>query len=276
VSERPATSGGNLPPAAVTALLTLRLRSALQDAEAAEAEAVAFAQQQPPAAAAQTSAEVDGLRRTLSLELDAERLAAAARLDAARQEAARIVDDAHQRAAELRRQWEAPAVPAAPVVPAPMAPPAEARPAEARPAEAPLSHLDVAEVDPWSEFARPEPVAPPEVAMAVEAAVAQSIVVDRWADVPATQAADGGPTVVTVDAEAFARVFAAVLATVLDERFAAWRSGMGPYAPAAIVDHGANPAAPAPSLLRRVFHVDVVLSVLAAAIVIVLLFAWLG
>lgn len=271
MSERPATSGGNLPPAAVTALLTLRLRSALQDAEAAEAEAVAFAQQQPPAAATQTSAEVDGLRRTLSLELDAERLAAAARLDAARQEAARIVDDAHQRAAELRRQWEAPAVPAAPVVPAPMAPHAEAPSAET-----PLPHLDTAEVDPWSEFARPEPVAPLEVAMAVEAAVAQSIVVDRWADVPATRAADGGPTVVTVDAEAFARVFAAVLATVLDERFAAWRSGMGPYAPAAIVDHGANPAAPAPSLLRRVFHVDVVLSVLAAAIVIVLLFAWLG
>jgi len=133
---------------------------------------------------------------------------------------------------------------------------------------------DTSTVDPWSEFAPPVPASSTEIESAVQAAVAQSIVVDRWADVPAARYGDQSQAVVTVDAEAFARVFATVLATVLDERFAAWRSGMvGPLAPQALV-------APAPeqkpSLARRFFHVDLILSVLAGAIVLVLLFAWLG
>lgn len=253
---------GHLPPAAVTALLTLRLRSALQEAEAAEAEEAAFVTEQP--ADATRSDEVLQQRRTeLANEFEHARELASRRIEAAEQEAHRIRSEARARAEELVLRRQAPA------------PPEFTAPAhEATPKEIVAFAADPTGPDPWVEFAAPGAAAPSEVAMAVEAAVAQSIVAERWADVPATRSADNSPAVVTVDAEAFARVFATVLATVLDERFAAWRSGMtGPLPTQAIV---AVPQARKPSLLRRMFHLDTVLAVLAAAIALVLLFAWLG
>lgn len=260
-SPRP---GGKLPPAAASALLTLRLRAALQEAEAAEAEEAAFLAENPHDGGPSIEAAVAERRAGFAAELQQARDTASRRLDEARREAERIRSEAQARADELVRQRNTPPPPPAPVVTVDPTPSVVIEPT-------PSASL---EPDPWVEFARPGTMAPPEVAMAVEAAVAQSIVVDRWADVPASRAADGNPAVVTVDAEAFARVFATVLATVLDERFAAWRSGMvGPLAPQALV---APEAEKKPSLLRRVFHVDVVLTALAAAIVLVLLFAWLG
>lgn len=256
--------GGKLPPAAASALLTLRLRAALQEAEAAEAEEAAFLAENPHDGGPSIEAAVAERRAGFAAELQQARDTASRRLDEARREAERIRSEAQARADELVRQRNAPPPPPAPVVTVDPTPSVVIEPT-------PSASL---EPDPWVEFARPGTMAPPEVAMAVEAAVAQSIVVDRWADVPASRAADGNPAVVTVDAEAFARVFATVLATVLDERIAAWRSGMvGPLAPQALV---APEAEKKPSLLRRVFHVDVVLTALAAAIVLVLLFAWLG
>jgi len=278
-------SGASLPPSAAVALLTLKLRAALQEADAAEAAVEAI---DVDRARADLRVQLDTItterRAALDAELEAERNTAAASLEAARAEAEGIVAEAQRHAAELAKlkpaepviTTEVPAVPTVPIVPtAPIVPAAEhlgsddiALPSEVEPEfEAEFEAVPVIE---------PEPDA--ELVAAVETAFSSAITTyegtSAWAPVPVvgSQVASG-PTV-SIDAEAFARVFATVLATVLDERFTAWRTAMPGTAfaqPALVV-----PPPQKKSLVRRLFHLDTVLMVLAAAIVIVLLFAWMG
>lgn len=256
--------GGKLPAAAASALLTLRLRAALQEAETAEAAEAQFAASHSQRGGEPAEDPVAERRLAHAAELRGAREESALRLEQAQHEADRIKSEAQLRAEELVRLRHVP-------------PPVFAEPADAIPlllASPKFEPVLREGPDPWVEFARPEPDTPVEVVMAVEAAVAQSIVVDRWADASATRVDEGSSAVVTVDAEAFARVFATVLATVLDERFVAWRSEMiGPLAPQALDSRMAPRNQPA---LRRAFHLDTVLAALAAAIVLMLLFAWLG
>lgn len=243
-----------LSPSAAIALLTLQVRAAMREADTAEAAVDAIDLDR---ARADLKIKIDEIRAAkraaLEAELAQERAAAEATVAVARVEADGIMAAARLHAAELAKsvQPEPVMVQPEPVVVQPepdVVQPVELLPIVIAPAETPDDL---------------------ELRASVETALAR---------VTTTPAPESG-SLVTVDSEAFARVFATVLATVLDERFAAWRSA----APAGAIttQHVVTPSAtvPAPpkrSLARRVFQLDTVLMALASAIAIVLLFAWLG
>lgn len=236
-----------LSPSAAIALLTLQLRAAMREADTAEAAVDAIDLDRARADLKMKIDEIRAAKRAaLEAELAQERAAAEATVAAARVEADGIMAAARLHAAELAKS-----VQPEPVVVQPepdVVQPVELLPIVIAPAETPDDL---------------------ELRASVETALAR---------VTTTPAPESG-SLVTVDSEAFARVFATVLATVLDERFAAWRSA----APAGAIttQHVVTPSVtvPAPpkrSLARRVFQLDTVLMALASAIAIVLLFAWLG
>ena len=235
-------ASSSLSPSAAIALLTLQLRAAIHEADTAEAAVDAVDLDR---ARVDLKMQLDAIRadRTASLdaELVAERETAEGVLASARAEADQILAAARLHAAELAK--------AAPVT--------EPEPEVVTPAE--LIPITVGQAHDNDEVA---------LRASVETALAHV----------ATTPAPGSGPLVTIDSEAFARVFATVLATVLDERFAAWRSS----APVGALPAQSNafPIAPAVptkrSGLRKVFQLDTVLMVLAGAIAIVLLFAWLG
>jgi hypothetical protein len=105
---------------------------------------------------------------------------------------------------------------------------------------------------------------------------------------PATDFGARQPTSVTVvlDAEAFARAFATVFASVLDSRYAAMTAGQLSLPPApGQVAHGQVaqfPGAQVPVVIHQkqsfwahARHVDVLLMGVAAAIVLIVLAAWM-
>lgn len=253
---------GALPAAATVALLTLQLRAALREAEQAEA--------------AEAAIDLDAARAEMRQRLDAlvaeRRTALDLQIADARQAASEVVESAHCEAelmlADATRLVEE----------ASLSAPALEEPVPPEPVTEPEPEPVAEDVDERAEQPLEAVVV---LERAVESAVARSLVpvieddVDPWA-VHGLQAdvREGSP-VVTVDAEAFAKVFATVLATVLDERFAAWRAAMV-ESPMVLSSPQQTPSASQQSPKRSVFHLDFVLMALAAAIVVVLLFAWLG
>lgn len=217
------------PPMSVradVARLTLQLRAALRDAEAAEAEAAAV---DGGAALAELRGRLEPLmgarRRSLEDALAKARADAVAAVIAAQRDAVAIVSE-------------------------PKPPVAEGVP-EAEPSP-------VVEQLPAVEPAAVEVVGP-------------SAPAHQWP--PPVPAAMVPPITVVIDAEAFARVFATLLASLPDERFAAWRPGVAwPSVPASA--DTVNRAKP--SFWKQAWHIDVLLVGLAAVIVLVILASWLG
>ena len=253
LSDAPSIGTRGLSPRAAVALLTLQLRASLKEAAAAEA---AEAEADHEAARQELRAKLDPLmderRRALDADLAKARAEADAAVAAARRTASAIVANASS-IAELT----------APVV-------RIDTPIE--PTGAPLGQV----VLPLAE--RPAPVM----------AVVPASVVPSGSDLPAPQGAavisapgprdlparaQPGPISVVIDAEAFARVFATVMATVLDDRFAAWGAGM-PNWPGYALPAAAAPAKP--SFWSHARHLDVFLMGLAMVIVLVVLAAWLA
>jgi hypothetical protein len=252
LSDAPSIGTRGLSPRAAVALLTLQLRGSLQEAAAAEA---AEAEADHDAAREELRARLEPLmderRRALDAELAKARAEAAAAVAAARRAASAIVASASS-IAEVT----------APVV-------RIDTPTE--PTGVPLGQVVV----PLAE--RPAPVM----------AVVPASVPVRHPDLPAPRGAaviggpmqpdlpslgQPGPITVVIDADAFARVFATVMATVLDERFAAWGAGV-PNGPGFALQPVAAPAKP--SFWSQARHLDVFLMGLAMAVVLVVLAAWL-
>lgn len=191
------------------ARLTLRLRAAQR--EAAEAEAAATAD---PTAVAELEARLAPLvqQRRDALTVELERV---------RDEALQAIADARRQADDVLARF-APPAPAAPPVPAVPQPPAAAvdspstwiTPAEGVPivVAAPLAAALDADPSIDSVWAPSRPVAPVETPPVVTAPPAS-------APADAAPAAPGVPApTVLIDAEAFARVFASMIAQVIDER----------------------------------------------------------
>lgn len=257
MSIAPGPSPVGLTPVAALALLTLQLRAASKEAEAAEAEEAALdltAEQE--AMRARLESIVGTRRAALEREMAIERAAADDLVRRAHVVAEQIRSDARARVQQYlksravtttARDDEPDAVPVAD---------------EIDPASTIESSASTDEPMPTTSTAEPIP-APVDAALGVALDV--------------TPARESGAHVVSaMDAEAFARVFAAVLATVLDEKFTEWRAaGQGPslLSPLAASDTAA--AAPRSSW-RGIMHLDILLMTIAAAILMVLLFAWLG
>lgn len=82
----------------------------------------------------------------------------------------------------------------------------------------------------------------------------------------------GGPVNIGIDAEAFARVFAAVFATMLDERLAGGALPTTHH----LQGLGAAPAPQKKGFWASALHVDVLLLAAAMVIMLVVLAAWLA
>jgi hypothetical protein len=202
------------------ARLTLRLRAAQR--EAAEAESAANVD---PTAAATLEARLAPL-------VEQRRDALTAELERVRDEALAAIADARRRADEVLARFAPPVAPAPAVVPdVPVV--AVVPPAPVMPADAPAVDVIGLPIDSpanWITPAEGIPVTPAEP-------VAQPIVADPaidnvWAPSRPAAAADAAQAVpvpgdvpplvpaasVLIDAEAFARVFASMIAQVIDER----------------------------------------------------------
>ena len=208
------------------AMLTLKLRSAQQDATRAEAAADA-AERSAEHALATADADSSVEQRTRALD---------AELVAARQAAAALVAAAHGEAAKIA---------------AAMTPPIAAAPPF-------IAAVPVAAV--------PDPIA----AVPVDAVPEPLAVVVHTAPSPSTAVAVTHSA--GFDAEAFATVFATVFAAKFEEHMSA-RSAL----PMVMPGYAMVPQMqPKPSFWQHAKHLDVVLIGLAAAIVVTVMFAWMG
>jgi hypothetical protein len=283
------TRSSALSPSAAVALLTLQLRAALREADTAETAVDAINLDR---ARADLRVQLDAItaerRNALNAAMAAELDAADDMVASARAEAAAIISAARAQAAELDARVEASSTEAARVAPV------EIR--AVAPAADPRVMDDISDVIETVEFAPvvdetaetsatsaggDEAELRASVETALATVVSQSPSVAHWSNAPqvgSSLSSGDGPTI-SIDAEAFARVFATVLGTVLDERFAEWRS----TAPAGVLT--GQPLAGQPlvvttpanrPLWRRVLQLDAILMTLAAAILVVLIFAWLG
>lgn len=281
-----------LPPQAAVAMLTLRLRGAIQEADRAEA--------------AERAADHDAARREMRTRLDAmisERSrvheaalqaavdAATSDVDAARRAAATI---AAERRAEAERAAVAAATAAAaaeavtaPItisagagpVPAPAASAApdtgSAEPFAAPPPNPPSADRMADGADDTAPHAHstagngaPQGAADTDTAAAGSAAAGSASTGSAGATGPTHGAS--APQVM-VDAEVLARVFATVFSSMVDERLAAWsRAAAGPQA--------LPPAPPRrrSSVLGYLKHPDVLLLAVATVICLVVLASWMG
>ena len=235
------TSPTGLTPVAAMALLTLQLRAASNEAEAAEAEEASLDLASEQAAMrARLDSIVETRRAALERELAIEQAAAEDLVRRGHAVAEQIRSDARAR---LQVRPSAPSTPAPQVVEV---------------------HAPAAEEDGTAPSEAGVPVPP-----MVEASPGIAL------DVAPSRGNDA-QVVAAIDPEAFARVFAAVLATVLDERFAEWRAA-GP-SPLLLSQRSSSEARamPSASIWRGLMHLDILLMMVAAAILMVLLFAWLG
>ncbi|MDO8362481.1 MAG: hypothetical protein Q7V88_06255 [Actinomycetota bacterium] len=92
---------------------------------------------------------------------------------------------------------------------------------------------------------------------------------------PPTEGLAGqSPAAVSIDAEAFARVFAAVFATMIDERLAA--GGLSHVPGQLSIAQAQAPRAPKRSFWSAAMHIDVLLLTAAMVIMLVVLAAWLA
>lgn len=298
------TRSSSLSPSAAVALLTLQLRAALREADTAETAIEAINLDR---ARADLRVQLDAItaerRNALDSAMAAELDAADDVVAAARVEAAGIISAARAQAAEFEARVEAASTEAARVE--------HVETPAVAPAADPRVMVDMSDVIETVEFAPvvdetdetsatsadvDEAQLRASVETALATVVSQSPSVAHWSTAPqvgSSLSSGDGPTI-SIDAEAFARVFATVLGTVLDERFAAWRSTAPagvlagqPLAGQALSDQALSgqplsgqplvvtPPAKRP-LWRRVLQLDAILMTLAAAILVVLIFAWLG
>lgn len=286
-TEPPTASTGDvsaLPPEAAVAMLTLRLRGAIQEADRAEA--------------AERAADHDAARREMRTRLDAmiaERSrvheaalqaavdAAGRDVDAARRAAATI---AAERRADAEREAAAAATAAAAVTAL------TTISAGAGPAPAPAA--SAAPVTGSAEpFAVPPPTPPSADRMADGAddrAPHGHAGAGQGAPLGAAEAGAGGAgsaaagsagatgplhgtaaPQVMVDAEVLARVFATVFSSMVDERLAAWsRAAAGPQALPPAAQRRRS------SVLGYLKHPDVLLLAAATVICLIVLVSWMG
>jgi len=259
-----------LSPRAGIAMLTLQLRSTLQEADRLD----------------RTDHTIDeaAARRQLRERLDPlieerlrsyEEALAVARAESQQQIAA-AHEEAQRRAAEAAA-WRPEPVVETPVVEVPVVevPVLEAPVVEAPVVEAPVVEVPVVEV-------------PVVEAPVVEAPVEEEPIVIAPAPLPVVtqQLAPARPApqeiTVSIDADAFARVFATVFASLVDQRTHVAPPMGQAYAPGAYVQNPAmnfapvpQPAAPRQSFWSHARHPDVLLMSLATAIVLVVVVAWL-
>jgi hypothetical protein len=298
VSGDPKGGATTLSPRANIALLTLQLRAAVQEADAAEADA-GKGGVDVDASLQQLRARLDPLmaerRIALDAELANERAAAAEAIAVAHREAAEILAAAE--AARLATRVEPVDVPApeddetapeAAAALAEVAGPAAIDAAVDPETHAPVDpeHVDliVAPVDDGSELddaleddEELESHDEPEVVFAEFA---------REGDAPSTELALWPPppsNTVTLDVDAFAKVMGAVMASVLDERMANWQTPQHPYpytmqmpVPMVIQAAPAPTTPPKQGFWSSAKHPDVILMVIAMVIVLVVLAAWLA
>ncbi len=242
-----------LSPRAGIAMLTLQLRSTLQEADRLDRTDHTIDE---VAARRQLRERLDPLieerQRSYEEALAVARAESQQQIAAAHAEAQRRVAAAAEAAA-----WRPEPVVEAPVVEAPVV---EAPVVEAPVVEAPVVEAPVEE----------EPIV---IAPAPLPVVTQQLAPAR----PAPQ-----EITVSIDADAFARVFATVFASLVDQR-----GHVGPpmgqaYAPGSYVQNPAmnyapipQPTAPRQSFWSHARHPDVLLMSLATAIVLVVVVAWL-
>ncbi|MGB8859102.1 MAG: hypothetical protein WCC60_07600 [Ilumatobacteraceae bacterium] len=278
-SEAPTTSASALSSRAGIALLTLQLRAAVQEALAAEAEEAAANEQ---GARAALRARLEPLLAQRRAELDAE-------IVQTRAESAVAIAAAHRAAQVILSNASAPEPMTAPVA---VAPP-ESTPLPVDDIAPEPTVVPVVEVVPEPTVVPVVEVVPEPNAVTVVEVVPEPTVVTTvlpLVDVPATPVATAvaarrdepgqpptlqmAPINVVIDADAFARVFAAVIGTLLEERPAASASAM--YAP--VYSPLALPtAAPVKqSFWSHAKHVDVLLLSGAMVIVLVVLAAWMA
>ncbi|MUH51864.1 MAG: hypothetical protein F2789_11720 [Actinobacteria bacterium] len=240
------------PQRASNVLLTTQLREALQDAATAEANE----------AATNEAAAREQLRARLEPLIAARRRVLEGALALARADASASIDAAHRAAAAMIASASASASASAPapeVIVAPVPPP----PPVVTPV-APAAQSPVASAAPAAAF-------PPPQTPAVVTGSALALL-------PPGQG-QSSPVNFVVDAEAFARVFATVLTSILNERFQAWSADLAPRTYVPQVPVAAPVAVPVPakrSFWAHARHPDVLLLGSAMVIVLVVLVAWLG
>jgi hypothetical protein len=297
-SEASVAEPAVLSARAGVALLTLQVRAALKEAEAAEAEAANWDLDAAVASLrARLEPRIEERQRTLNDELGRERAQAAALLASARSEAASIIAAAEERAAERTRLAEQAATAAPPLDPVEWTVPLEPIIGE-HAAGATTDSVDITgELPVVEEVAEPtesvsaEPavVTPATDALidpATVAAMARLTALRSLVDelMRATAAGTPLPDVVkdppepasikvVIDADSFSKAFTSAIATMMDERLAQVRPQPDPWA------SGAWRVVPTAATVKKSFwanawHADVLLSVLAMIIVLVVLVAW--
>lgn len=246
----------DLSPRAGIAMLTLQLRSTLQEAERLEGTDHTVDE---AAARRQLRDRLDPLLAERQRQYD--EALAVARAEAQEQIAnARLEVERRTEAA----QWQPEPVAKTPIVAMPV-----------------VEEAPIVEVMPVVEtpVMMPPVVEPMPV---VETPVVEPMVI-ATPQLPAVVASRPEPQEikVSIDADAFARVFATVFATLVEQRNVAQPMGQ-PYAPGAYVQNPAMMYAPAPqapverqSFWSHARHPDVLLMSLATAIVMVVVVAWL-
>lgn len=280
----------DLSPRAGIAMLTLQLRSTLQEAERLEGTDHTVDE---AAARRQLRDRLDPLLAERQRQYD--EALAVARAEAQEQIAnARLEVERRTEAA----QWQPEPVAKTPIVAMPVveeAPVVEELPVveevpvveELSVVETPMMMPPVVEEAPIVEVMPvvETPVMMPPVVEpmpVVETPVVEPMVI-ATPQLPAVVASRPEPQEikVSIDADAFARVFATVFATLVEQRNVAQPMGQ-PYAPGAYVQNPAMMYAPAPqapverqSFWSHARHPDVLLMSLATAIVMVVVVAWL-
>jgi len=234
-------AGAVLSPRAGLAMLTLQLRSAVQEAQSAEAELASIDE----------GAAREELRGRLTPLLAERRTILENSLTAVREEAAAEVAAARRAAEVMLATANAPAATPAEWVVAPT-PVTELEPPEGLIPLGQLTPTFAPQVDP------PPPL--PPVVPVVES-------------LPVVAQPAAAPMNIGIDAEAFARVFAAVFAAMLDERLAG--TPMIPSHHLAALAATA-PVAPKKGFWASALHVDVLLLGAAMVIMMVVLAAWLA
>ncbi len=267
----PAANGAaRLPWRAAVAMLSLQLRTAERDADDAERSEHHLREQADRLSA--SSRTWQHRRDEMDAELAIAQREADGVLETARGEAALIASAAlhafvAQRAADLARESVAEPAPEVAEEPAPELA-EELAPEVPEPVAEPMDELAT---DTIVEFA-PELTEEPVLA-ADDEPVVRSVFepVPQMPIVPPAQLAPQLPVNVVIDAEAFARVFATVIASALEERPAVWAPTTQMFSPLPI----APPAPVKQSFWSHAKHVDVLLLSAAMVIVLVVLAAWL-
>lgn len=268
LSDALSNTGTALSPRASVAMLTLQVRAAVQAADDAEAaEALADDHEAREELRSRLDPLLADRRAELERSLTAAREAAAAKVAAAR----RAADVMVARASATPPPTVSTPELAVTVVPT----------WAAEPVIAPTSVIELPSLAPVAAPAvepQPQPLAPaaapalsPFVVATEPPPVATTPPLSAAAQPTAPPSAPLAPVNIGIDAEAFARVFAAVFATMLDERLA---SGVMPTTH--LPGLGAPPVPAKKGFWASALHVDVLLLGAAMVIMLIVLAAWLA